>query len=409
MTSLNRLSEIRKDFPILSRLVNGLPLVYLDNAATSQKPIKVINALKTYYSETNSNIHRGVHHLSQVATNQYEASRLSIQKFINAAESEEINFTKGTTEAINLVAYSYGRKFVKQGDEIVISALEHHSNIVPWQILCEEKGAVLKIIPIDDEGVLDLKAAESIITDKTKIISLVYVSNALGLKNPVEEIISLARKQKNAVVFLDAAQAVTHFPVDVQKLDCDFLAFSGHKLLGPTGIGVLYGKRKHLEAMLPYQSGGEMIKTVSFEKTTYNELPFKFEAGTPNIAGGIAFKSALEYIEQIGWDFISEQETNLVEYADNGLKKIDGLHIYGGTQKRYGVIAFNVSGIHHYDIGVLLDNLGIAIRTGHHCCQPLMQRFEIEGTCRASFSFYNSEEDADRFVKGVEKAVKMLR
>ncbi len=401
------IETIRKEYPILQQKVNGRPLVYFDNAATSQKPLVVINSIKNYYNEINSNVHRGVHHLSQKATDAYEAARTAAQAFINAKSAVEINFTKGTTESINLVAHSFGNKFIKENDEIIISTLEHHSNIVPWQILCENTGAKLKIIPINDAGELDMEAFENLLTEKTKLVSVVYISNSLGTINPAKTIIEKAHSV-GAKVLLDAAQAAPHTPIDVQTLDCDFLALSAHKMCGPTGFGILYGKETLLEQMLPYQAGGEMIKEVTFEKTTYNTLPFKFEAGTPDIAGGIAFKAAIDYLNEIGWDFIEQQEKELLNYGTQRLEEIDGLKIVGTAKNKASVISFLLDNHHPYDVGVILDQLGIAIRTGHHCCQPLMNRLNIEGTCRASFAFYNTKEEIDTLVDGILRAKRML-
>ncbi|HEX4373065.1 MAG TPA: cysteine desulfurase [Puia sp.] len=399
--------QIRKDFPILTTTVNGKPLVYFDNAATSQKPWSVINAIEDYYTKLNSNVHRGVHHLSQIATDAFEASRKKIAAFINAAHDHEVIYTKGTTDSINLVAYSYGKKFVQKDDVIIISSLEHHSNIVPWQILCEDKGAKLKVIPINEKGELIMESFKEMLNEKVKLISVNYVSNSLGTINPVREIIELAH-QYNIPVMLDAAQAVQHIPIDVQELDVDFLAFSGHKMYGPTGIGILYGKEKWLNEMPPYQGGGEMIKTVSFEKTVYNELPFKFEAGTPNIEAAICIGAAVDYINSIGLEKIGEYEHELLQYGTEKLSAIEGLKFVGTAEQKSSVISFNIEGAHPYDVGVILDQLGIAVRTGHHCTQPLMDRFGIPGTVRASFAFYNTKEEIDVLVKGVQKAVSML-
>lgn len=406
MTHYDILS-IRKDFPILKSTVNGKPLVYLDNGATTQKPQSVIDAITHYYTAQNSNIHRGVHHLSQVATDAYEVTRTKLKSFINAAHEHEIILTKGTTDGINLVAQCYGKAFVEQGDEIIISAMEHHSNIVPWQMLCEERGATLKVVPMDKEGNLDLSVYEKMLSKKVKMVSVTYVSNSLGTVNPVKKIIDLAH-QHGIPVFLDAAQAVQHIAIDVQALDVDFLAFSGHKMYGPTGIGVLYGKEKWLNAMPPYQGGGDMIKTVTFEKTTYNELPFKFEAGTPNIEAGICLTSAIDYLQSIGLDNIARYEEELLEYATNALSEIPGLKIYGTAKEKSSVISFLIEGTHPYDVGTILDKLGIAVRTGHHCTQPVMDFFEIPGTIRASIGLYNSKEDIDTLVAGVNRAVSML-
>lgn len=406
MTHYNIL-DIREDFPILKSLVNGKPLVYLDNGATTQKPQVVIDAITNYYTSQNSNIHRGVHHLSQVATDAYELTRTKLKPFINAEHEHEIILTKGTTDAINLVAQCYGKAFVKEGDEIIISAMEHHSNIVPWQMLCEERGATLKVIPMSQEGNLDLSAYKRMLNDRVKMVSVTYVSNSLGTVNPVKEIIDLAHAQ-GVPVLLDAAQAVQHIPIDVQGLDVDFLAFSGHKMYGPTGIGVLYGKEKWLNAMPPYQGGGDMIKTVTFEKTTYNELPFKFEAGTPNIEAGICLAYAIDYIEAIGLKNIAHYENELLEYATNTLLEIPGLRIIGTAKEKSSVISFLIDGTHPYDVGTILDKLGVAVRTGHHCTQPVMDFYGIPGTIRASLGLYNSKADIDALVDGVKRAVSML-
>ena len=399
--------QIRKDFPILHQTVNGKPLIYLDNAATSQKPLAVINTITDYYERYNSNIHRGAHHLAQLATEAYENARKTIAQHINASE-KEINFVRGTTEAINLVASTYGRKFVKAGDEIIISALEHHSNIVPWQMLCEEKGATLKVIPINESGEIIFEEYLKLLSPKTKIVSIAYVSNALGTINPVKQVIKEAHKV-GAVVFIDAAQALPHQKVDAKDLDCDFLGFSGHKVFAATGIGILYGREALLEAMPPYMGGGEMIKSVTFEKTTYNELPYKFEAGTPHIEGGIALGAAINYINAIGLDNISAYEHQLLEYGTKKLLEIEGLRIVGTAANKSSVLSFLINGIHPYDLGVLLNQQGIAIRTGHHCCQPLMDRFGIEGTCRASLAFYNTFDEIDLLVAAIKKAVTILR
>lgn len=399
--------KIRKDFPILSSTVNGRPLVYFDNAATSQKPWSVIKAIEQYYTQLNSNVHRGVHHLSQKATDAFEASRKKIAAFINAAHDYEVIYTRGTTEAINLVAHSYGKQFVQAGDTIIISSLEHHSNIVPWQILCEEKNATLKVIPINEKGELLMDAFKAMLDDGVKLVSVNYVSNSLGTINPVREIIEAAH-QYNIPVLLDAAQAIQHIPIDVQELDVDFLAFSGHKMYGPTGIGILYGKEKWLNEMPPYQGGGEMIKTVTFEKTIYNELPFKFEAGTPNIEASICLSAAIDYINSIGLDNIQQYEHELVEYATEKLSAIDNIKFIGTADNKASVVSFIIKNIHPYDVGVILDKLGIAVRTGHHCTQPLMDIFGIPGTVRASFAFYNTKEEIDVLVEGVKKAVTML-
>lgn len=399
--------SIRNDFPILKSLVNGKPLVYLDNGATTQKPQTVIDAIEHYYTTQNSNIHRGVHHLSQIATDAYEVTRGKLRSFINAREEHEIIITRGTTDSINLVASSFGDTFVHEGDEVIISAMEHHSNIVPWQILCERKRAILKVIPINDAGELDMDAFKVLLNDRVKIISLTYISNTLGTINPVQEIIRLAHSH-DIPVLIDAAQAIQHVSIDVQALDVDFIAFSGHKMYGPTGVGVLYGKEKWLNAMPPYQGGGDMIKEVTFEETTYASLPFKFEAGTPNIEAGIALAFAIDYLNSIGLDNIAQYENELLEYATKELLSIDQLRIIGTAKEKSGVISFVVGDIHPYDIGVILDKLGIAVRTGHHCTQPLMKRFGIPGTVRASIGLYNTKEEIDTLVAGVKRAVSML-
>lgn len=399
-------SAIRNQFPILHQQVNGKPLIYFDNAATSQKPLAVINTIKDYYEQYNSNIHRGAHYLAQLATERYEDARHTIASHLNASE-QEINFVRGTTEAINLVATSYGRKFVSAGDEIIVTEMEHHSNIVPWQMLCEEKGATLRVIPITDSGELIYEEYLKLLSEKTKIVSVAHTSNALGTIHPVKEMIADAHKY-GAVGFVDGAQALPHSKVDVQDLDCDFLGFSGHKVFAGTGIGVFYGKAHLLEAMNPYMGGGEMIKTVSFKGTTYNDLPYKFEAGTPHIEGGISLGAAINYINQIGLDNISSYEHELLRYGTEQLASVDDLRFVGTAENKSSVISFLVKNIHPYDIGVLLNEQGIAIRTGHHCCQPLMDRLGIEGTCRASFAFYNTKQEIDVFVKALQRAVKVL-
>lgn len=400
------ISKIRKDFPILSRKVNGYPLIYLDNAATSQTPQQVIDVIVDYYSRYNANIHRGVHALSQEATDAYEQARIKIQKHFNAAHAHEILFTSGTTHGINLVAQGF-TAFIKEGDEIWVSAMEHHSNIVPWQMLCERTGATLRVIPMNQNGELLLQTFEEGLSDKTKLVFCNHVSNALGTVNPIEKIISLAHSV-NAAVLIDGAQAAPHIQADVQALDVDFYTVSAHKLCGPTGVGILYGKESWLEKLPPYQGGGEMIAEVTFEKTTYAGLPHKFEAGTPNICGGIAFGAALDYVNSLGMDNIAAYEDDLLEYATQKLKEIPGLKIYGEAAQKTAVVSFNLEGIHPYDIGTLLDQMGIAVRTGHHCAQPIMDFYEIPGTVRASFSFYNTPEEVDRLVEGVEKARQML-
>ena len=401
------IQHIRDEFPILKETVNGKPLIYLDNAATSQKPLRVLHAIQDYYQHYNSNIHRGAHHLAHLATEAYENARLTIAKHINARTEREVNFVRGTTEAINLVANSYGRKFLKQGDEIIISTMEHHSNIVPWQMLCETTGAVLRVIPINDQGELLFDEYLKLLSSKTKLVSIVYVSNSLGTINPVKEIIAKAH-EVGAMVMIDAAQAVPHSRVDVQDLDCDFLGFSGHKVLGPTGIGIFYGKEELLNEMPPWMGGGEMIKSVSFMGTTFNDLPYKFEAGTPHIEGGIVLGEAINYLNEIGLDAIATYEHELLLYATEQLLHVQGLKIIGTAAHKSSVVSFLVGDIHPYDMGVLLNEQGIAIRTGHHCCQPLMARLGIEGTCRASLAFYNTRAEIDQLVLSIDKAVKML-
>lgn len=399
--------RIRKDFSILDTEVAGRPLVYLDNAATTQKPDAVIHALQTYYDSYNANIHRGIHHLAEKATAAFEETRKTMRAFLNAATTEEIIFTYGTTDGINLVADTYGRKFLKEGDEILISAMEHHSNIVPWQMLCEEKGCILKVIPIDDKGDLILEEFDRLLSEKTKLVSIVHVSNALGTINPVEYIIEKAH-EVGAKVLLDGAQACSHIPVDVQQLDADFYVLSGHKLFGPTGTGVLYGKKDLLLAMPPFRGGGEMIKEVTFEKTTYADLPYKFEAGTPNIADIVAFKSALDYFNALDHDGLRKHEHELLHYATQQLEAIEGLKIIGKARQKVSVVSFVMENIHPQDVGIILDQQGIAVRTGHHCTQPLMQRFGIPGTVRASFSPYNTREEIDALVAGLQKVKKFL-
>lgn len=401
------IEKLRSEFPILHTTIYGKPLVYLDNAATTQKPRVVLKAMDEYYKEYNSNIHRGVHYLSQKATDAFEAARRKVQIYINAKHEHEIIVTKGTTESINIVASSYGKRFVKAGDSIIISAMEHHSNIVPWQMMCEERGAVLKVIPINEKGELLMDEFEELLDETVKLVAVTFVSNTLGTVNPVKEIIDKAHAQ-NIPVFLDAAQAIQHIGIDVQFLDADFLAFSGHKMYGPTATGILYGKEKWLNEMPPYQGGGEMIKTVSFEKTTYNILPFKFEAGTPNIAEMIGLGAAIDYINATGLDFIREREQHLIQYAMDGLQTVDELRFIGEARERAASISFLIGNIHPFDVGEILDKQSIAVRTGHHCTQPLMEIFKIPGTVRASFAFYNTEEEVDKLVKGVKKAVMLL-
>lgn len=399
--------KIRADFPILNTLVYGKPVVYLDNGATTQKPLSVIKALEEYYREYNSNVHRGVHFLSQKATDAQEAARRKVAQFINAKHEHEIIFTRGTTESINLVAYSFGKRYIQPGDEIIVSALEHHSNIVPWQLACEDRGATLKVVPMDDNGDLMLDEYEKLFSDKTRIVALTWVSNSLGTVNPVKQIIDIAHAHK-VPVLLDAAQAIQHTHVDVQELDVDFLAFSGHKIYAPTGIGVLYGKEALLNEMPPYQGGGSMIKQVTFAKTTWADLPFKFEAGTPDVSGAIGLGAALDYVNEIGLDNIIAAEHELMQYAEEKLSAIPDLRIIGHPKEKAGTISFLVGNIHPFDLGEILDKQSIAVRTGHHCCQPVMEFFHIPGTVRASFSFYNTREDVDRLVKGIEKGVAML-
>jgi len=401
------IENIRKDFPILDTQVYGKNLVYFDNAATTQKPVQVLAALDDYYTRYNSNVHRGVHLLSQQATAAYEESRKKVAAFINAAHSDEVIFTKGTTDGINLVASSFGRQFLNPGDSIVISAMEHHSNIVPWQMICEERGATLKVIPMDKNGVMQIDQLAMLLDERVKLVSTTYVSNSLGTINPVREIIRQAHAL-NIPVLIDAAQAIQHIPVDVQELDVDFLVFSGHKIYGPTGIGVLYGKEKWLNAMPPYQGGGDMIKTVTFEKTTYNELPYKFEAGTPDMSGAIGLGVAIDYVSSIGVEAIAEAEHELLTYGLERLAEIEGIRFIGQSPERASVISFLLEGIHPYDLGELLDKQGIAIRTGHHCTEPVMDFFGIPGTCRASFAFYNTKDEIDLLVAGIKRAAAIL-
>ncbi|WP_316818505.1 cysteine desulfurase [Pedobacter nyackensis] len=402
-----RVAELRQQFPILGRTVKDKPLVYFDNAATSQKPQCVIDALTHYYSHYNANIHRGIHTLAEEATMAYEATRSAVQDFIGAASAEEIIFTRGTTEAINLVAHTWGRENVGAGDEIIISGMEHHSNIVPWQIICEEKNAILKVIPVLDNGELDMDAFKQLLSNKVKLVAIVQVSNSLGTVNPVKEIIAAAH-QVGAKVLVDGAQSAVHLDINVQDLDCDFFAFSGHKVYGPTGIGALYGKKMLLDTMPVFQGGGEMIKEVTFEKTTYNDLPYKYEAGTPNIADTIALKTALDFIAKIGKNQIRKHEDELLAYATVQLQAIPGLTIIGQAKNKVGLVSFVIDNVHPQDIGVLLDNMGIAVRTGHHCTQPLMKRFGIPGTVRASFALYNQKEEIDVLIAGLHKTIKML-
>jgi len=400
------IQKIREDFPILKREINGKPLVYFDNAATSQTPQIVIDAIVDYYSNYNSNIHRGVHTLSQEATDAYEQARIKIQHHFNAEKSHEIIFTSGTTHSINMVATGF-TSFLKKGDEVIVSALEHHSNIVPWQMLCERTGAVLKVIPINEEGELLMNVYESLLSDKTKLVFVNHISNALGTINPIKKIIELAHNV-GASVLVDGAQATPHIKTDVQALDVDFYVASAHKMCGPTGVGILYGKEEWLNKLPPYQGGGEMIKEVTFKKTTYADLPHKFEAGTPNIAGGIAFGVAIDYMNSIGFDNIATYEKELLDFGTEKLLAIDGLRIYGTSQEKTSVISFNIEGIHPYDIGTIIDKLGIAVRTGHHCAQPIMDFYKIPGTIRASFSFYNTKEEITKLAEAVQRAIQML-
>lgn len=396
------INAIRDQFPILHQEVNGYPLVYFDNAATSQKPQKVIDALLHYYQFDNSNVHRGVHSLADRATDDFEQTRQTVAGFINAAEKEEVIFTKGTTEGINLIAQTFGRSRLQRGDEVIISAMEHHSNIVPWQMICEEKGAVLKVIPVNEEGELLIDEYARLLSPKTKIVSIVHVSNTLGTVNPVKEITGMAHRA-GAKVLIDAAQSVGHLPLDVQEIDCDFLVFSAHKIYGPTGVGVLYGKRAGLEALPPYQGGGSMIRDVHFEKTTYNDIPYKFEAGTPGIGEVVAFKKAIEFINELGKPAIHAHEDELFRRMRAGLEAINGIRLIGTAKDASGIVSFLLENIHLFDTGLLLDAKGIAVRTGHHCTQPLMERYGIEGTCRASLAIYNTSEEVDSFLENIKR------
>jgi len=404
--SLN-VRRIREDFPILKQLVYGKPLVYLDNAATTQKPRAVIDALVGFYERDCSNIHRGVHLLSERATSAYESSRSRIRRFLNAVDEKEIVFVRGATEGINLVAQSYGRTHVGRGDEILISAMEHHSNIVPWQILCEEKGATLRVVPMDESGEFQFDAFEKLLGPRTRLVSVTHVSNALGSVNPVRRIVELAHSLR-VPVLIDGAQAVQHLKIDVQQLDCDFYVISGHKMYGPTGVGILYGKSQILDAMPPYQGGGDMISSVTFEKTLYNKLPYKFEAGTPHIAGGIALGAAVDYLEAAGMDSIWRHETDLLSYGTKALSALPGLHIVGEAQEKASVLSFTIEGIHPHDIGTILDQEGIAIRTGHHCAQPVMDFYGIPATARASLALYNTREEIDALVAGIQKVIEVF-
>ena len=401
------IQKIRADFPILATKINGKPLVYLDNAATTQKPHAVIDAISSYYTTYNSNIHRGTHHLSNLATEAHESARKSIQHYLNAAHDHEIIFTRGTTEGINLVAHSFGEAFVNPGDEVIVTAMDHHSNFVPWQRLCERRQAHFRVIPFDPDGDLQLEVYKKLLNDRTRIVAFNHVSNSLGTINPAKEMIAMAH-DAGAAVLVDAAQSVQHTEHDVRALDADFYVFSGHKIYGPTGIGVLYGKEAWLEALPPYQSGGEMIDLVTIEKTTYNKLPFKFEAGTPNIVGPIGLAAAIAYLNALSFDAIVSHEDEVLAYGRARLKEIDGLTIYGNAQHRTSILAFNIAGIHHYDLGTLLDTRGVAVRTGHHCTQPIMTALGIEGTVRASLALYNTKADIDALVEAIQAVLKML-
>jgi len=401
-------NQIRRDFPILKQKVHGKPLVYLDNGATSQKPQIVIDTLSRYYAAENSNIHRGVHCLSERATEAYEGARRTLQRFINAGSEQEVIFVRGTTEAINLVAQSYGRKFLKQGDEIIVSAMEHHSNIVPWQMLCEQVGARLRVIPINHDGELVLDEYRRLLNEKTKFVSVTHVSNALGSIVPVKDIVRSAH-ERNVPVFVDGAQAAPHLKVDVQDLGCDFYAFSGHKVFGPTGVGILYGRADLLEAMPPYQGGGDMISLVTFEKTHYNVLPYKFEAGTPHIAGGIGLAAAIDYLSGLDWTQIGAHERDLLAYGTSALSSIEGLRIIGTAKEKAGVISFVFDHIHAHDVGTILDQEGVAVRAGHHCAMPVMQRFGVPATTRASFALYNTREEIDVLIRGIDRALKVFK
>ena len=407
MTTTFNVNKVRDDFPILKQWINGHPLVYLDNGATSQKPQSVIDAIVNYYTTTNSNVHRGVHTMSQQATDGYEGARSKVRQFINAGEDREIIFTRNTTEGINLVAHSYGRQNIGPGDDIIVSNMEHHSNIVPWQMLCEEKGANLRVVPIDDSGELLMDEYEKMLSHRTKLVSITHVSNALGTILPAAEIVRMAHAH-GAPVLLDGAQAVPHMPVDMKELDCDFYVFSGHKLFGPTGIGILYGKAEYLEAMPPFLGGGEMIKSVTFEKTIYNDLPYKFEGGTPDIAGAIGLGAAIDYVNNLGFDVITAHEEELLRYGTDALSSIAGLKIIGTAPHTTGILSFIMDVAHPHDIGTILDEQGIAIRTGHHCAQPVMQRFQIPATARASLAFYNTKGDIDALVKGIDRVLEVF-
>lgn len=405
--STNKIIELRSDFPILQEQVNGKPLVYFDNGATAQKPQVVLDSLNHYYGKINANIHRGVHTLSQEATSKYEEARRKVQKYINAPLEEEVIFTKGTTDGINLIANGFTKGVLQAGDEVIVSEMEHHSNIVPWQMACEYTGAILKVAPISDEGELLMDEFKSLVNDKTKLVAITHVSNTLGSINPVKEIIEFAHS-KNVPVLIDGAQSVPHMKVDVQDLDADFYVLSAHKMYGPTGVGVLYGKKEWLDKLPPYQGGGDMIKTVTFEKTTYNDLPHKFEAGTPNIAGGIVLGDVVDYLEKVDWEAVAVHEDELLSYATQKIKEIEGIRIVGEAKHKAGVLSFVHETAHHYDMGTLLDQMGIAIRTGHHCTEPLMHRMKVTGTARASFAFYNTKEEVDYFITSLKRAINML-
>ena len=407
MTTKFDVNSVRDDFPILKQQVNGNRLVYLDNGATSQKPQSVIDAIVEYYETTNSNVHRGVHTMSQQATDGYEGARSKVRKFLNASKDKEIIFTRNTTEGVNLVAHSYGRKNIGPGDDIIVSNMEHHSNIVPWQMLCEENGANLKVVPIDDSGELVMDEYQKLLSPRTMLVSITHVSNALGTILPAKQIVQMAHSY-GAPVLLDGAQAVPHMPVDVQDLDCDFYVFSGHKLFGPTGIGILYGKENYLESMPPFLGGGDMIKSVTFEKTLYNDLPYKFEGGTPDISGAIGLGAAIDYVNSLGFDQITAHEDALLQYGTEALESIAGVHIVGTAARKAGILSIEMAIAHPQAIGTILDEQGIAIRTGHHCAQPVMQRFQIPATARASLAFYNTKEDIDALVKGIDRVIEVF-
>lgn len=401
------IQSIRSQFPILSREVHKKPLVYLDNGATTQKPQMVIDAISNYYENINSNVHRGVHHLSQLATDAFEKARKSVQKFIGAESDKEIIITKGTTESINLLAFSFGEAFIEEGDEIIISEMEHHANIVPWQMLCERKKSVLRVVPVNEKGELLMEEFEKMLSHKTKMVSMAHISNTLGTINPVQQIVEIAHKA-GAKVHIDGAQAVAHTPLNLKELDVDFYSFSAHKMYGPMGVGILYGKAELLSAMPPYMGGGEMIDQVSFEKTTYSDIPFKFEAGTPNVEATIGLEAAIQFLEQYGMENIKSSENELLDYAQTQLEMIEGLRIFGQADHKASVVSFLLDGIHPFDAGTIIDHMGVAVRTGHHCAQPLMDKFEIPGTIRASFSIYNTKEEVDKLVEAILKAKQML-